>query len=442
MIESPETVPALDHVPLAPARMIRGWGRVSLGAIGGLRLALGAALSTRLLVWAVSLTVIAIFGENTAARRTLDPLGVTPAMHSGLLNNLLAPGARWDSVWYALIASHGYFSPASSNFYPVYPLLVRIGTPVVGNALLAGIAISIGSMVMALVLLYRLALLDLDRPAARMTVLLVAVFPASLFFSAVYPTSLFLLLTVAAVYGARSEQWALAGFCGGLAAATRSNGVLLLIALGLIYLYGPRGQSPLQNRPGAWWRPRFPIQRDIAWLALVPAGLALYLGYLLVKHGAPLAPFHAASDDWGHSFGPPLASAVEAIGRIPGDVLAVVHGTSTPIGAGDPISWQARNLIDVPFLALAAAGSVMAWRRLPRVYAIYGLMQLAHVLSFPTAKEPMIGLPRYMLAMFPLFMGAGAYLAERRTAARMTLATSVALLVVFSGLWGYWALVP
>jgi hypothetical protein len=78
----------------------------------------------------------------------------------------------------------------------------------------------------------------------------------------------------------------------------------------------------------------------------------------------------------------------------------------------------------------------------PRVYTIYALVQLAQVMSFPTAKEPLIGLPRYMLPMFPLFLGAGAYLAERRTAARITLALSGALLVLFSGLWGYWSLVP
>jgi hypothetical protein len=39
-------------------------------------------------------------------------------------------------------------------------------------------------------------------------------------------------------------------------------------------------------------------------------------------------------------------------------------------------------------------------------------------------------------------MGAGAYLAERRTAARITLVTSVGLLALFSGLWAYWSLVP
>jgi hypothetical protein len=347
-----------------------------------------------------------------------------------------------DSAWYLLIAAHGYVSPASSNFFPLYPLSVGLATPLFGNAVIAGIAISIGSMVIALTLLYRLALLDFERQAARLAVVLIGVFPASLFFSAVYPTSLFLLVTIAAVYAARSEQWALAGLCGGLAAATRSNGILLLVVLALMYLYGPRGRSSVRDRVARWWRPRFPIRSDIAWLALVPAGLAVYLGYLQVKHGAPLAPFRAATDDWGHSLGPPLASAIEAFGRLPGDLQAVFNGSTTPIGLGDPISWQSRNLIDVLFLAVAAGGVAVAWHRVPRVYTIYALVQLAQVTSFPTVKEPMIGLPRYMLPMFPLFLGAGAYLAERRTAARVTLAISVALLVLFSGLWGYWALVP
>jgi hypothetical protein len=442
MIESVETVPALDQLATRPTPAIPAAGSLRVGKVDGVGLALGAVLGTRLLVWAAAVATISIFGENTAARHVLDPLGVTPPMHSGLLNTLLAPGARWDSVWYVLIAGHGYFSPASSNFFPLYPLLVGLGARLFGNAILAGIAISIGSMIGALMLLYRLALLDVGRPAARLTVMLIAVFPASLFFSTVYPTSLFLLLTIAAIYAARSEQWALAGLCGGLAAATRSNGILLLVVLALIYLYGPRGRSPLQDRASAWWRPRFPIEREIAWLALVPAGLALYLGYLLAKHGAPLAPFRAATEDWGHSFGPPLASAIDALGRLPVDLQAMFHGTTTPIGLGDPFSWQSRNLIDVMFLAVAVAGVAIAWQRVPRVYAIYALVQLAQVTSFPTAKEPMIGLPRYMLAMFPLFLGAGAYLAERRSVARMMLAIFAALLVLFSGLWGYWALVP
>jgi hypothetical protein len=275
-----------------------------------------------------------------------------------------------------------------------------------------------------------------------MTVLLVAVFPASLFLSTVYPTSLFLLLTVGAAYAARHDRWAIAGVCGGLAAALRSNGIFVVVLVVLMYLYGPRGRSPLKTNAGAWWRPRFRIERDVVWLALVPAGLAAYLGYMWLEHGAPLAPFHAAHVYWGHSLGPPLASIAESVGKAPGDLSSLITGATTPIGPLDPLSWQSRNLIDVVFLLVVVAGVVMAWNRVPRVYLVYALVQLAHLTSFPSPNEPMIGLPRYMLELFPLFMGAGAYLAARRGAARVTLATSTVLLVVFCGLWGYWALVP
>jgi Mannosyltransferase (PIG-V) len=441
MMEPAEALTMLDGAGTQPASALPAAGRIRLATIDGLRLAIGATLGTRLLVWAAAIATITIFGENAVARHLLDPSGLTPPVHSGVLNMLLSPAARWDSVWYLQIAAHGYFDPASTNFYPLYPLLVGLGTRLSDNAIVAGIAISIGSTVAALTLLYRLALLDLDPPAARMTVLLVAVFPASLFLSAVYPTSLFLLLTIAAVYAARREQWALAGLCGGFSAATSSDGILLIVVLALMYLYGPRGRASRQ-RTHAWWRPRFPIRRDIAWLALVPAGLAAYLGYLLVAHGAPLVPFHAANQDWGHSFGPPLASIVEAIGRVPADLRAVLDRTTTAIGSGDPISWQSRNLIDVAFLGLAVAALGVAWSRVPRVYVIFAMVQLAEVTSFPTGTEPMIGLARYMLPMFALFMGAGAYLTERRTAARITLVTSAVLLVTFSGLWAYWSLVP
>jgi hypothetical protein len=442
MIEPAEAELALRPIAAPSAPALPPARIVAVRPSQGVRLALGAVLGTRLLVWAAAMATIAIFGENAVARHVLDPLGVTTPMHSGALNTLLAPAARWDSVWYLQIAAHGYFSPETANFFPLYPMLVRLGTPLFGNAILAGITISVGSMVLALMLLYRLALLDLGEPGARMTVMLVAVFPTSLFLSAVYPTSLFLLLTIAAIYAARREQWALAGLCGGLAAGTRSNGVLLVIPLALMYLYGPRGLSPLHDGVRMRWRPRFGIERDVAWLALVPVGLAVYLGYLWVAHGAPLAPYRAAHLYWNHSFGPPLSSIIKALGDLPGDLRSVIGRTATQIGRGDPISWQSRNVIDVLFLVLAVAALIAAWTRVPRVYVIYAIVQLALSTSVPTGSEPMIGLGRYLLPLFALFMGAGAYLAERRTAARITLSMSIALLVLFSGLWGYWALVP
>src|SRR5437588_734028 len=80
------------------------------------------------------------------------------------------------------------------------------------------------------------------------------------FQSATYTESLFLLLTLVAVYAARSERWWLAGLAGGLAASSRSNGVLILIPLVLLYLYGPRAAAPTAS--GGLLRARYRLRRD------------------------------------------------------------------------------------------------------------------------------------------------------------------------------------
>lgn len=402
---------------------------------------LGTVVLSRLLVWGAALAAIAIFGENEVARHTLDPSGVTAPFHSGVLNTLVAPAARWDSAWYLQIAAHGYYSPASSNFFPLYPLLVHVVEPVFGSMMFAGIAISLTAMVGALLLLDRLVRLDLGEDAARLTLLLVAAYPMSVFLSAVYTESLFLLLTVACIYAARRERWALAGLCGGLATATRSDGLALLVPLILLYLYGPRARTPTRTA-AAWWVPRFRLQRSVLWLALVPAGIAGYMLYLAIAHGAPLAPFHAAAVDWGRSFGGPFSGLVRVLGALPGDLHGLVQGTARSVGPGDPVSWNAHDLIDLGFVFVGFASWVASWRRVPLPYLAYAAVMLIYATSFPAPNSPLQAAPRYLLPIFPLFMGVASRLASRPVASRLVLAGSGLLLILMSGLWGYWALLP
>jgi hypothetical protein len=307
-----------------------------------------------------------------------------------------------------------------------------------GSPLIAGLVISFVSMLVGLTVLYRLARLDLDESAAKLTVLLVALFPASLFLSAVYTESLFLMLSVSAVYAARRERWALAGMCGGLAAATRSNGILVLLPLALLYLYGPRSAAPTRV-VGAWWRPRFRVTRSAAWLLLVPLGLAAYMGYLAAAHGAPFAPFQAAAKYWGHSFAGPFGAVATALGRLPADVHGLLGGSARPVHPGDPISWNGHDLIDLGFLALAVAAFAASWRRVPFAYLGYALAMLAYAMSFPAVLEPLQSLSRYELVIFPLFMGVAAQISGRRKLTLGVLGVSSVLLAVFSGLWAFWA---
>ena len=119
---------------------------------------------------------------------------------------------------------------------------------------------ALAALAVALYLLHRLTELELGRAAAGPAVLLLCVFPASVFLGAPYSESLFLAASVGAFYAARTGHWAAAGAAAAAASATRSAGVLLLLPLVILYWQG--------TEPGRRLRPH------LAWLALAPAGLA------------------------------------------------------------------------------------------------------------------------------------------------------------------------
>src|SRR3954464_10259860 len=218
--------------------------------------ALRALCVSRLLVWASGAAAAALFGLS-ARVQLFDPGAVTrPFGPAG--NALVAPLARWDSVWYLAIAHDGYPAddPRRAAFFPLYPLLVRAANTVVGSPIVAGALVSVACFAVALVLLRRLTEIELGAPAARATVWAIALFPGAVFFSAVYSDALYLALSVGSLSAARTGRWGRAGAAGALGAAARSAGVLLVVPLAVMWLAG-----------------RDRRVRDGAWIALVPAGL-------------------------------------------------------------------------------------------------------------------------------------------------------------------------
>ncbi|MBV9803634.1 MAG: glycosyltransferase family 39 protein [Solirubrobacterales bacterium] len=403
-------------------------------------LALRAMLGSRAIVWGAGLLALALFGQKTSVSTSMDVHHLTAPFGSAAANFLSAPAARWDSVWYLTIAHAGYPTPASSAFFPLYPLLIRGGALVLGSELIAGTLISFLAMTTGLYLLHRLVRLDLAPAQARATVMLVAFFPASLFLSAVYTEALFLMLSVGAIYAARLERWAWAGVLGALAAATRSGGVLLVVPLMWLYLYGPRSGGELAVLAGRrrGWVPRYRIGRSVAWLALVPAGLLAYMGYLGLAHHAPLAAFQAEAV-WGRHFAGPFGGLLKALADAPTDLRLGLSGHTVAVGAAAPVSWQTHNLIDLALVGFAAAGLVLSRRRIPLAYTVYAVALLVQALSYPVVLEPLESFPRYLLVIFPVFMGWGAWLGERPRLYGRVIASSAALLAGFSALWAIWA---
>ena len=128
---------------------------------------------------------------GTALLPVLPPVGVPgwPATSPGeSWHHVFTAWERHDALWFLRIAADGYRADdGSAAFFPLYPLLSRaVGSLLGGHWLLGAYVVSNVALVAALTVLHRLTALELSEPAARRTVLYLAVFPTAFFLYAPY----------------------------------------------------------------------------------------------------------------------------------------------------------------------------------------------------------------------------------------------------------------
>jgi hypothetical protein len=383
-----------------------------------------ALLASRVVVLVAGALAAGLLGLDPR-HAGFDPAGITTP-YGGLGDALLAPFARWDTTWFVAIAENGYGDGAREAFFPLYPLLLAVGGTVTGGeTVLAGIALSTAFAAVALTVLHRLVALDYGLTVARGTVLATAFMPMSFFLSAVYSESLFLMLSVGAVYAARTDRWAWAGILGGLSAATRSAGVVLLVPLVLL-----------------WWDARGPRrERDLLWLALVPAGVAAYCLYLWAVGGDPQAPF-AAQDVWFREFAGPFLGAWDGLVAAWEGARQLLSGSREPVfftqAGGDPFVVARHNIELFAWLVAGLAALALGLRRLPLAYLAYVVAALALPLSYPVVPQPLMSLPRFLLVLFPLAIAVAAWASERRWRGPVLLALGTIGLAVYSAIFATW----
>jgi hypothetical protein len=387
-----------------------------------------AFLWSRLLVWIAGCGAVLAFGDGHRAVRQFDPTGLSWSF--GRLGNLLAaPAVRWDSIYYIQIAAHGYSNARDTAFYPLYPLLIRIGSWLTGSLVVAGVLISLVALVTALVLIRWLTELELGEAAANAAVQLIAFAPLALFLSAVYTESLFLALSAGTFLAARRGRWAWAGILGAVSSVSRVGGGALLIPLVIMFLYGPRSDAP-PRRTDAWWKPRYPLRADLLWLALIPAALSVFSAYLSSRGYGSSAPLHAQERYSGHRLTLPVVGAWDGVVAAFNQTRLLLSGVSPPL-------YQSQALLQLSSVVVALIGLVGIFRRLPFAYGAYVALELLIALASPTAGDPLRGFDRYACLRFPLFMWFGLWAVERRTKRGMIFATSM-MLVFFTAQFATW----
>jgi hypothetical protein len=285
---------------------------------------------------------------------------------------------------------------------------MRAGAALGLPTLVAGVAVTTLSGLLAAALFYRWSAARLAPGAARAALLVLLLYPFAYYlYGAVYSDALFLLGVLASFQLLEADRPALAGLCGAVATATRPVGPALVLGLAARAL----------ERRGRLRRVR-PVDATVLLSAL---GFTAYCAWLWYAFGDPFAFARAmGAPGWEQPPGPATwfkLALVKELTTSPfrlGQVLLAAHVSAT----------------------LAAFGLVpRATRRFGWAYGLYALA----VLAIPAvSSKDLFEMGRYVLAAFPCFGAAGDLLAPRPRLYAAALGGSMLLLAVLTSLYARW----
>ena len=339
---------------------------------------------------------------------------------------------RWDAPHYLDLAVFGYRAEDAGDlvgpsgyrsvypgdlplyivFYPLFPWLATAVNAVIGDPLVSALVVATLASLFVAPLLYRLVRIDEEPGVALRAAWFMLIFPTAYFLHIGYTESLFLALVLGSFLAARSERWWIAGLLGGLAALTRINGLVLLLAL------------PAEAASQWFDAPRGERRLRLEWLAigLVGVGFAGYLALNQLVYGDPFEFLRVQREHWFKEAAPPWEAIATAFGWLRSDDLgvALMYG-----------------VVELGFVALGLAATLVAAFRLrPSLFA----WMAGNWILF-TSTSFLLSIPRYTLTLFPLMILLG--LATRRTWALVLVSlASLAGFIYFasrfaSGAWAF-----
>jgi hypothetical protein len=313
---------------------------------------------------------------------------------------------RWDAGWYASIVRDGYrysddaSAPGSTVFYPLYPLVSSGLKSLLGIdeywALL--LVANVASLVAAL-LMTKFVVEELGDEIALLSLAFFSFFPSSLFLSAGYTESLCLVFILLGLMLLTRKKFVLAAVSAGLSLGTRSTGMVMIP----VVLWEMWRRNPL------------PLPRLLPRLALCGAlaasGLLLFMAYLGIRFGHPMA-FAAGQQAWHDG---------TFLDRL------VFAATLSPFRH---FNWLSGSWF-LCFLVL----TIWSFRHLRFPVSLYALGTL--MLPYLTLGIT-DSMNRFVLMCFPAFMCLGVLCKERLWLAAALIGIFAALLLVNSALFSQW----
>lgn len=335
-----------------------------------------------------------------------------PAAMRGLdLGALARAWARWDSGWYLSIASNGYSYSSGSQgpvaFFPGYPLAIRVVGNLGVDLVSSGFLVTLCCGILACWVFVRWAATQVSSAVAVHAAMLLVLYPFAFYlYGAVYSDALLLALVTGAFLCLEQDALLPATLLG--AAATFTRPVAPAVVLGLLVR-----QLERRRRQGA------PLRTWDFLPVLALAGLGLYMFFLGQRFGDPLAFLHVQS----------AAGWDQPPGWQTWLKLTWFHVLFPRVAPLVAIRLIGHALVAIGALALVPATR----RRLGWGYAVYA----AVAVGLPTlSSKDFMGLGRYVLSAFPLFLTLALLLRDNPRVFRLCILTSAVILVVLTLAWG------
>lgn len=372
-------------------------------------------LVTRFAMIVLSYYSVALFPHS-------EPVGPSLLMH------------RWqafDGNWYIDVSRLGYWGVQPTAFFPLYPLLINLLTFFLGEThrLLAAMLISNLGTLLAFIGLALLAVQEYgaERAGTR-TVKILAALPFAFFFFAPYTDGTFLGFATCAFLCARRGSWRWVALWAFLAALVRPTGAILLPAL--IWEYGrQRGwwQAAFW-RTGRWreqLRPKALVELA-AVVVPIPLALGLFVGYVWLVTGHPLAVLNSHRIYWNRQKAPQWETFASMIGNL----------------FAFPFASKAQGviLLDLTAVVAVAVITLVMIRKIPFAFTIYvaGLLYLSTYSPEPTSPVLIDAAGRFMMAAFPVWLILANWAEDRPWLETLIVSTgyvlqTIAAIVFFSG---------
>ncbi len=326
------------------------------------------------LIWKVAVLIVAFIAIQTLGFKPSFPYSESLLMPYG--HQLFWGFGNFDGVHYLSIAKSGYSNQYTQAFFPMYPLLVAVLSIFVHNQLLAALAISHISLLIALFVFYKLIRLDFDRETALWSIVFLLAFPTSVFFGAVYTESLFFLFLVSSFYFLRKQEWGKSSFLAAFASATRLVGIFIFPSL----LWEYYKESKIKSWKG----------REVIAIFLSTIGFLLYSLYLKINFGS--FTFFATSQN--------IAWQREGFVTLPQVIYRYIKIFITTSVGSDAFLVALNEFVTTAFVILVLVLSIRKIRTSYILFSVFAILT-------PTLTGTLSSMPRYSLLIFPVFMYLG-----------------------------------